>query len=71
MGPIEIIVIVACVAIVVSVFGVRIYKKIHHMPIDECADCQANMKRMVKQMRKQRKKEEKLKAKQAKSSSSI
>ena len=71
MGPIEIIVIVACVAIVVSVFGVRIYKKIHHMPVDECADCQANMKRIVKQMRKQRKKEEKLKSKQAKSSSSI
>lgn len=63
MGPIEIIVIVACVVIVVSVFGVRIYKKIHHMPVDECADCQANMKRMIKQMRKQRKKEENLKAK--------
>ncbi len=63
MGPIEIIVIVACVVIVVSVFGVRIYKKIHHMPVGECADCQANMKRMIKQMRKQRKKEENLKAK--------
>ena len=64
MGLIEIIVIVICVAIVVSVFGIRIYKKIHHMPVDECADCQANMKRIVKQIRKQRKKEEKLKAKE-------
>ncbi len=70
MGPIEIIVIVTCVAVVVSVFGIRIYKKIHHMPVDECADCQANMKKVVKQMRKQRKKEEKLKAKKAKENSS-
>ena len=64
MGPIEIIVIVMCVAVVVSVFGIRIYKKVHHMPVDECADCQANMKKIVKQIRKQRKKEEKLKAKE-------
>ena len=59
MGPIEITVIVLCSAVVVSVFGVRIYKKIHHMPLDECADCQANMKKLIKQMRKQRKKETK------------
>ncbi len=59
MGPIEITVIVLCSAVVVSVFGVRIYKKIHHMPLDECADCQANMKKLIKKMRKQRKKETK------------
>lgn len=59
MGPIEITVIVLCSAVVVSVFGVRIYKKIHHMQLDECADCQANMKKLIKKMRKQRKKETK------------
>jgi hypothetical protein len=71
MGAVEITVIVICAAVVVSVFGIRIYKKIHHIPVDECAYCQANMKRIIKQMRKQRKKEEKLKAKQTKGKSSL
>jgi len=63
MTLLEIIVIILASLVVVSVFGVRIYKKIHHLPLDECADCQANMKKLLKKMRKQRLKEEKNKLK--------
>lgn len=63
MTLLEIIVIILASLVVVSVFGVRIYKRIHHLPLDECADCQANMKKLLKKMRKQRLKEEKNKLK--------
>lgn len=63
MTLLEIIVIILASLVVISVFGVRIYKRIHHLPLDECADCQANMKKLLKKMRKQRLKEEKNKLK--------
>ena len=53
MQPIEIIVIILAILIVVSVFGIRIYKRIHHMPVDEeCVECHAKMKKAIKRMKK-------------------
>ena len=53
MKPIEIIVIIVAVLIVVSVFGIRIYKRIHNMPVDEeCIECHTKMKKALKRMRK-------------------
>lgn len=57
MQAIEIIVIVCAVLIVGTYFGVLIYKKIHHMPTGDCAECHNKMKKAVKRMKKQRKKE--------------
>ncbi len=39
MEPIEIIVIIACILVVLSVIGTYVYKKITHKPTGECACC--------------------------------
>ena len=49
MQAIEIIVIIAVALIFIAVIGSFIYKKIHHLPTGECADCSKRMK-PVKQM---------------------
>ena len=66
MTAIEIVVIILASLVVISVFGIRIYRKVHHLPVDECVDCQNDMKKMIKKMRKQRAKEAKRKAKEEK-----
>lgn len=50
MQPIEIIVIIVVALIFIAVIGTYIYKKVHHLPTGECADCSKRMKRAVKQM---------------------
>ena len=50
MQAIEIIVIIAVALIFIAVIGSFIYKKIHHLPTGECADCSKRMKHAVKQM---------------------
>ena len=54
MQPIEIIVIIASVAIVTLVFGRLIYKKIKGLPTDsECESCKkkVNVNKMLKEIR--------------------
>lgn len=50
MQAIEIIVIIAVALIFIAVIGSFIYKKIHHLPTGECADCSKRMKHAIKQM---------------------
>lgn len=51
MQSIEIIVMILAVAIVASVLGRWIYKKMHHKPTGECACCQARMKKAFKKIK--------------------
>lgn len=53
MQPIEIIVIVAAVAIVAGVVGRYIYKRITHQPTGECSYCQSRMKKNFKKISKE------------------
>lgn len=53
----EILIIIIAIAIVLSVFGVRIYKLINRKPMDECACCGNKGKKLVKYYRKQKAKE--------------
>ena len=53
MEPIEIVVIIAAVAIVGGVIGRYIYKKYKHLPTGECARSRARMKRFFKQIEKE------------------
>lgn len=50
MEPIEIIVIIAAVAIVVAVIARYIYKRIKHMPVGECSCCSSKMKKNFKRI---------------------
>ena len=54
MEAIEIIVIIACLAIVSGVFGTWLYKKIKHKPTGDCASCALldNKKKLLKAYRK-------------------
>ena len=49
---IEILALVAIVGFVMTVIGVYIYKKVHHLPIGECACCHKNTKKMLKEYHK-------------------
>lgn len=49
MEPIEIVVIIAVILIFVGVVGSYIYKKLHHIPTGECADCSKRMKHAIKE----------------------
>lgn len=49
----EILIIIAIVLFVLSVFGVRIYKRVIHKPLDECACCHKSSKQLLKEYRKQ------------------
>jgi len=55
----EILLIVIAVLIVLSVFGVRIYKHINRKPVDECASCGNKGKNLVKYYHKKKRKEAK------------
>lgn len=56
MEPIEIIVIVAASAIVLSVLGTYIYKKVKHLPTGECASCATKGNKLLKEYNKKYKK---------------
>jgi len=49
---IEILVLFLVGIFLVTLFGIYIYKKTHHLPTGECACCQKRAKRMLKQYRK-------------------
>ena len=53
MDPIGIIVAIACVLIVGSVFGSYIYKKVKHLPTGECACCQKDSKKKQSKLLKE------------------
>jgi len=38
----------------VTIFGIYVYKKIHHLPTGECACCQKRAQKMLKKYRKAR-----------------
>lgn len=48
----EIIIVIAIVAFVATVFGLRIYKITAGKAVDECASCGPNTKKMLKAYRK-------------------
>ncbi len=50
----EIIVIIACLAIVGGVFGTWLYKKVKHKPTGDCSSCAllGNKKKLLKAYRK-------------------
>lgn len=48
----EILIIIAIVAFVAIVFGLRIYKIATGKAVDECASCHTNSKKMLKAYRK-------------------
>lgn len=48
----EIIIVIAIVAFVATVFGIRIYKIASGKAVDECASCGPNAKKMLKAYRK-------------------
>ncbi|CDE15372.1 unknown [Clostridium sp. CAG:288] len=52
MQPIEIIVIIASVAIVGGVFGTWLYKKVTHKPTGDCACCKSKSNKLIKQYHK-------------------
>lgn len=56
MEPIEIIVIIAASALVLSVIGTYIYKKIKRLPTGECASCSTKGNKMLKEYNKKYKK---------------
>lgn len=53
MELIEILLIVFCVLVVISVIGSYVYKKIRHLPTGECACCQKKMKKDFNKIRKE------------------
>ena len=63
MQPIEIIVLIAAIAIVGLVFGRMIYKKFKGMAPSECSCCKSNMKRNIKKISKELEKEKKIECK--------
>lgn len=56
MEPIEIIVIIAAAAIVLSVIGTYIYKKVKRLPTGECASCSTKGSGLLKEYNKKYKK---------------
>ena len=44
----EIIIVIAIVTFVFSIFGIRIYKIIKKKPIDECECCKKSAKKLIK-----------------------
>lgn len=52
MTLIEIVTIIACVAIVGGVVGTYIYKKMKHLPTGECASCAGKPNSLVDQYHK-------------------
>ena len=53
MEPIEIIVIIAAVAIVAAVIGRYIYERVKHMPVGECSCCSGRMQKNLKKIAKE------------------
>lgn len=49
---IEIIVIASVVSFLITVIGVYIYKKQHHLPLGECACCHKNAKKWLDEYHK-------------------
>lgn len=49
---IEIMVIIACIAIVGGVLGTYIYKRAKGIPTGECAECRKGTKKMLKKYKK-------------------
>ena len=45
---IEILVLVAVVGFVATMIGIYVYKKVHHLPVGECACCHKSTKKMLK-----------------------
>lgn len=48
----EIFLIIIIILFVGSVFGIRIYKRIKHKPLDECACCHNRGKKLLKEYHK-------------------
>ena len=48
----EVLVLVLAVLFVAAILGTYIYKRVHHMPVGDCACCQANTKKLLKEYRK-------------------
>lgn len=49
---IEIIVIVLVILFLISLLSIYLYKKIHHLPMGECAMCQSKKNNLLKQYHK-------------------
>ena len=49
---IEVIVLLLAAGFILSVIGVYVYKKVHHLPTDECACCHKSTKKMLKEYHK-------------------
>lgn len=49
---IEIIVIIACIAIVGGVLGTYIYKRVKGIPTGECVECRKGTKKLLKEYKK-------------------
>ena len=46
---IEILVLLSSIAFIGTLVGIYIYKRIHHLPVGECAMCHKNKKQLLKE----------------------
>jgi hypothetical protein len=46
---IELIVLLAAIGFVLTILGIYIYKKLHHLPTGECAMCHKSKKQLLKE----------------------
>ena len=49
---IEILVLVLVAGFIATMIGTYVYKKVHHLPVGECACCHKGTKKMLKEYRK-------------------
>ena len=49
---IEILVLIAVIGFIAMMIGIYIYKKMHHLPVGECACCHKSKKQLLKEYHK-------------------
>ena len=48
----EILVLISAIGFVLTILGIYIYKKIHHIPTGECENCHKSKKELLKEYHK-------------------